>query len=196
LWRAFFTRRYEISTNTRTLADFQALRAYISDSSASRPPIFDDKQFPLPDPNELYQAGWPKKKDRLARAILAVSLRNGGLDLADGSSASPQNLARREYHHIFPVAHLERLGFGTGGVDVALNCALVTWRTNRNMSDKEPERYIAERRSDEDPDDNRIRERLTSHLVPYDEMVAGEYQEFLKQRAALVHDAMTRVCNS
>jgi hypothetical protein len=196
LWRAFFTSRYEKATTTHAIADYQQLRAFIAEPHAQRPVIFDDAQHPLPQQNELVSAGWPKMKDRLARAILALALRQGGLDLADGSTASRTNLARREYHHLFPAAHLRRSETPEADIFRSLNCALVTWRTNRTISDKEPERYLAERRTAEDPGESEIRERLATHLIPYEQMVAGNYEEFLNERAKLVEAAMKKLCST
>ena len=58
----------------------------------------------------MIASGWPVRSDRLARAILAIALRHGGLDLADGGAVTRANLGKREYHHLFPVAHLAQLG--------------------------------------------------------------------------------------
>lgn len=195
LWRAFFTSRYEKATASRSLVDYNELRSLIMDPSAPTPVIFNDVLYPLPEPQELMAAGWPKKKDRLARAILAVALRHGGLDLSDGSRASRPNLARREYHHLFPEAYLKSLGVEDDKIYRALNCALVTWQTNRTISGKGPERYLAERRDGSDLGEAEVRARLATHLIPYDEMVAGDYQAFLTKRAQLVHDAMTTLCS-
>jgi len=52
-----------------------------------------------------------------------------------------------------------------------LNRALVTWQTNRNISDKEPERYLAERLEGTPLGEAEVRQRLSSHLIPYDEML-------------------------
>ncbi len=194
IWRAFFSRRYEKATATRSLQDYHELKACIANPNAPRPAILDDAQYPLPERSELIAAGWPKKKDRIARACLALSLRAGGIDLADGSGVSRVNLARREYHHIFPAAHLKRQGVPDAQIYRALNCALVTWRTNRHMSDKEPERYLAERLTDADPGADEIRQRLATHLIPYDEMVAGDYPAFLQRRAEMLDEAMRSLC--
>ena len=194
LWRAFFSNRYEKSTNSRALADFNELRPLVTGTGKSSPGIFDDSQNPLPQTQELIAAGWPVRKDRLARAILALALKHGGIDLADGSSVTRANLEKREYHHLFPDAHLTRLGTPEDQIYVSLNCALVTWRTNRNISDKSPERYLAERREGADLGDEEIKCRLASHLIPFDEMIKGDYPAFLGKRAELVHDAMIKVC--
>ena len=195
LWRSFFSTRYERSTNSRALADFNELRLLVAGVEDSNPAVFDDEQHPLPRLQELIAAGWPKKKDRVARAILALALKEGGLDLADGSTASRTNLARREYHHLFPDALLKRRGVPDDRIYCSLNCALVTWRTNRTISDKEPERYLAERLDGTELGETEVTERLASHLIPYREMVAGDYDSFLKARASRVADAMTIICN-
>lgn len=195
LWRAVFSSRYEKSTNFRALTDYNELLPLVTGAAETKPVIFDGEQFPLPEVQELKSAGWPKKKDRLARAILALAIKTGGLDLADGSTASRGSLARREYHHLFPDAHLKKQGVEEQRIFRSLNCALVTWKTNRNISAKEPERYLAERRTKYDPGEATIKERLTSHLIPYDEMVAGDYEAFLTKRAEMVREAMIKVCD-
>ena len=194
MWRAFFTRRYERSTGTRALADYNELRGYVASANAAMPAIFDDEVNPLPDVNELVEAGWPKKKDRLGRAVLALSLRHGGLDLADGSPVSVGNLSKREYHHLFPAAHLKEKGVPSTKIFRSLNCALVSWRTNRTISSKEPEKYLAERRLDDSPTGDDIKARLDTHLIPYAEMVSNDYDAFLEQRAEIVRTEMLKLC--
>lgn len=196
LWRAFFTNRYESSTGSRSLADFNELLPLVTGSGESSPAIFDEEQYPLPQLSELTLAKWPKKKDRVARAILALALKNGGLDLADGSQASRGNLAKREYHHLYPDAHLKKFGVAEDKIYLSLNCALVTWKTNRTISAKNPERYLAERRDGTNLGEAEVRARLASHLIPYDEMVAGDYDAFLNKRAELIHSAMKKLCES
>jgi hypothetical protein len=194
LWRAFFSNRYEKSTNTRALADFVELKPMVMGTGTTEPNIFSDALHPLPLAQEMMDAGWPVRKDRLARAILALALKQGGNDLADGGAATRASLTRREYHHLFPDAHLTRLGVPDNQIYVSLNCALVTWRTNRNISDKDPERYLAERRVATELGEAEVKARLATHLIPYEEMVANDYPAFLKARATLVHAAMTTLC--
>jgi len=196
LWRAFFSNRYEKSTNSRALADYLELRALIAKDGVPQPAIFDDTQYPLPQTDELIAARWPTNKDRLGRAILALALHQGGLDLADGSTVSRANLPKREYHHLYPDAHLDRQGFSDAEIYRSLNCALVTWQTNRNISDKEPERYLAERLEGTPLGEAEVRQRLNSHLIPYDEMVAGDYRQFLEQRAKHVREKMLKLCET
>lgn len=196
LWRAFFTNRYEKSTNSRALADFLELKPLIMGATASEPIVFNNTLHPLPQTQELIDAGWPVRKDRIARAILALALKHGGADLADGGAATRANLRQREYHHLFPAAHLTRNGILDDQIYRSLNCALVTWRTNRTISDKEPERYLGERRDGTALGEAEVKARLATHFIPYDEMVEDDYPAFLTARAALIHAAMTALCTS
>lgn len=197
LWRAFFTNRYEKSTNSRSLADFSELKPLVTAGAAAKEPdVFDNGKHPLPTPEELRDAGWPVSKERLSRAILALSLRQGGCDLADGATVSRANLSKREYHHIFPQAHLARDGVPDEQIYLSLNCALVTWQTNRNISDKTPERYLSERRDGTNLGDYEVRARLATHLIPFDEMVKNDYPAFLDKRAHIVRDAMEKMCTT
>ena len=183
LWRAFLTERYELSTNSRTFADYKLLVPLLKGRDDGVPPIFDDDLYPLPKIEDLLLAGWPKKRDRLGRAVLLISLRKGGLDFADGSPASRGSLRSREYHHIFPVRMLEEMEVENDKIFRALNCALVAWKTNRNISASSPIEYLQQRIDASSLGKEEIRRRLVSHSIDYDALNVGNYDEFLAARA-------------
>lgn len=187
LWRACFTERYERTSATRALVDFRDMKSIMEGRSANAT-IFNETDYPLPSRDQIVGAGWPVKKDRLPRVVLALSLRAGGYDLADGSLVTRDNLKKREYHHLFPVARLKAENKDDRDIFRALNCALVTWKTNRNISDKTPEKYLAERLEGSSLGEEEVRSRLASHLVPYDEMKTGNYDTFLLHRADAMFD--------
>ena len=221
LWRSCFTNRYDRATNNATLQDYRGLKSRLVDGQYdSRIPIFDNEQHPLVDVGELRNAGWPRLRNTIARALLAVSLRFGGHDFADGTQANSTSLRNREYHHLFPDALLRNDGrMEDHEINRALNCALVTWNTNRNISAKEPVKYLRERvdRAAVDADqsewaEEQIRSRLASHVIPYDELNVGGYSEiscdeerasriredydrFLDARAEMIHRKIVRLCN-
>ncbi|WP_422362517.1 GmrSD restriction endonuclease domain-containing protein [Pyruvatibacter mobilis] len=194
LWRACYTDRYGKTSATRAYADFSRLADALRDENGSPEcDLFDEEIYPLADVSQLVSAGWPGRKDRLPRAILATTLRAGGVDFADGDGIGPENISRREYHHLYPVAVL-------GGdrsdafVNRALNCALISWRTNRKVAAKTPAEYIQARAEAADLGDDEVRQRLESHLVPYNELIAGDYDAFVKARAVLVESHMRDLC--
>lgn len=217
IWRAFLTRRYDSSAATATLQDFRALRDVLQNNkSEGDVPIFREEDFPLPEAEELTRANWPRTKDTLGRAILAIAIKRGARDLADDSEARRENLLRREYHHLFPEALLVK----DGGLEEreahrALNCALITWNTNRAISAKEPLKYLRERVQGtglaEELGLEEIKTRLASHVVPFDALNVGDYsgigqetdrkeriqrdyQRFLESRAQLFLDPIRKLC--
>lgn len=212
VWRSFLTSRYETQAATRALQDLRGLRGRLTDQSYDEVPIFDEELFPLPTKEVLKRVGWPGTNEIVARGVLAVTLRAGGRDIADDSSVTRDHLGLREYHHLFPNSLLVK----DGGVPEnesfrALNCTLITWNTNRNISAKEPLRYLRERVERADLGETEVRVRLASHLIPYDQLNVGgyneikdsdaraarirqDYERFLDARAALIVDAVGRLC--
>ncbi len=201
LWRSFTTSRYESSAGTRVLQDLRGLIAAL-EGQANSAPIFDEEQYHVPGAQELLRAGWPKARQTLARAILCASLRRGAFDLADGERASVTNLARREYHHLFPDAYLRKEAkLGKSDIYRALNCSLITWTTNRKIGAKPPLTYMRQRVELSAQGETEVRRRLESHLIPWDEFVAAEstgaeeaYRRFLDARAELVADDLAALC--
>ena len=193
LWRAFLTDRYEYATNNRRLVDYRLVRSRLKGQDTGLPPIFDDEQHPLPEVEDLLLAGWPKKRDRLGRAVLLISLRGGGIDLADGKPATRENLQSREYHHLFPVAILKESRVDSGRIFRALNCALVTWKTNRDIAAKSPEDYLRQRIDANSMGEEEIRRRLISHAIDYDVLAQGDYDAFLQSRAEAIFPEMRKL---
>ena len=156
-----------------------------------RPPQY--RLVRLPAIEEIMRAGWPARKDRLGRAILAVTLRRGGYDIADGAKANGSNIAKREYHHLYPVALLGE-DRDSPNANRAVNCALITWRTNRRIAANSPKDYIEERAEVAVLGMDEVRSRLASHLVPFDALLDGDYYSFVEERSKLVHQIMHKLC--
>jgi hypothetical protein len=131
---------------------------------------------------------------------------------ADGTPASRAHLKSREYHHLFPDSLLQNVG-GLKDEQAyrALNCALVTWNTNRNISAKEPVQYLRERVLKSALGEPEIRTRLATHAVPFDALSVGgyagitdadaraakvskDYDAFLTARADIVLSALKELC--
>lgn len=210
VWSAFFTDRYENSAGSRALADYKAMKATLSNHQYTEDdlitvPVLNRTEFPLADADSLVTAGWPKGTGIEARGILAVANYFQALDFADGQPASFDNLQKREYHHIFPDALLSEAKIASG---LALNCALITWKTNRTIGRADPLDYLKARV--EWADEETVSHRLRSHLVPYDLVsqatykglkdtaletkLGGEFKTFLKHRADLIAIAINQLC--
>jgi hypothetical protein len=207
LWSSFFTDRYENAAASRAFADFKALKALLvkqsySDDDLATVPVLNRSEFPLADVDSLLGTGWPKQAGITARGILAVTTYLGALDFADNKPASFESNQKREYHHIFPTALL-----ADANVDsyLALNCAFITWKTNRIIGRQDPLEYLKDRV--EWAGEESVRERMKSHLIDFDLLAKASYKglegeqlaailkpdfdAFLRARAKLVHAAVT-----
>ena len=169
-------------------------------------PVLDRKRYPLATAEALSQLSWPKRENIRARAVMAVFSKLGARDFADGSLLTAQQLSegRRHYHHVFPAALLKASGIEK---DLALNCTLITDKTNLDISNKDPLKYLQERYDWADQDE--VNARLATHLIPIDELKCGSYesltgealhdklqsdfQAFLIKRAEYVVAAMNRL---
>ncbi|MGQ7848555.1 GmrSD restriction endonuclease domain-containing protein [Granulosicoccus sp. 3-233] len=213
LWSSFFTDRYENSAASRAYADFigvkdkhRGIKAFLNkqgfdENTLSEVPVFNRKEHELADVDALMAAGWPKKVGIEARGILAVSNYFGGQDFADGRHASFESIQKREYHHIFPDALLSAAGIDSYR---ALNCALITWKTNRIIGRKDPLDYLKERV--QWADEKAVSNRLKTHLVSFELLSKAHYKglegealksklvvdfdSFMRNRAQLVHQAV------
>lgn len=177
MWSSFFTSRYEGAAPTRAFQDYKALvellsRSQFGPADYGHVPVLRRVDYPLPTREQLTRAGWPKSADRMARAILAANLNFGAWDFADGRVVSFDSLRNREYHHVFPDALLQEAGIESS---LALNCALVTWKTNRHIGRKDPLKYLQDRV--EWADEETVRQRLRTHLLDYDALLKATYED-------------------
>ena len=213
LWSSFFTDRYENSAASRAYADFKGVKDKhrgikdflcspdFDEKQLSEVPVFNRREHELADVDALMAAGWPKNVGIEARGILAVSNYFGAHDFADSKPALYESIQKREYHHIFPDALLFEAGIKS---DYALNCALITWKTNRIIGRKDPLDYLKERV--QWADEVAVSNRLKTHLVSYELLGKAHYQDldgdalksklevdfnqFMRDRARLVHQAV------
>jgi hypothetical protein len=214
LWRAFLTSRYEQSSTSNALQDYRGLRKVLSDGAAEDVvPIMSQESYPIPSKEMVAQADWPKRKSILGRGLLSLQLKCGAEDLADGGRATVATITSkerpREYHHLFPASTLDDAGIHGGQALLALNCALVTCRTNRAISNKDPIAYLKERADNCALGEDELRRRLRTHLIPYARLAVGyaglsdderrervrsDYDVFLSARAELLAKAAQRAC--
>ena len=209
LWHAFFTDRYEHSAGTHAYADYVALRRVMRGEMKENGtrfqiediPIFNSKEHPLPQAEELLTLEWPKRSTIRGRAVLAVTSYLGAPDFSTGEQIAPANINNRHYHHIYPDGLLREAEIDSSR---ALNCALISDKTNMSIGRKDPLEYMKDRYKW--TCETIVRERLQSHLIPIPELANGGYEgldekekaqklnrdfdAFIKRRAELVVKAV------
>lgn len=196
MWSAFFSGRYDLAAASVALSDYKAISDVIHKGAPqSKIKALNRKDFPLPNRQALIDAGWPAQRRRLARAILLITQRGRSEDISDGSHLTRENISSREYHHLYPRAWVKSKGYSEDIANRALNCILITWKTNRDISAKEPTKYLKERAKYSELGDAEIRRRLATHAVDFDLLNAGDYDAYLQSRAKSVEKAMKDLCN-
>jgi hypothetical protein len=196
LWTACFTDRYERAVPTNVLQDYRALRAFLVDGAPeTKVPCFDREVHPLPDDTAIRQASWPKRRDTLARALLALTFRGGAEDIADGATISRESLRAREYHHLYPAGYLRGQGVAADQANVALNCALISWKSNRVIAAQEPVAYLRARAEANLIGEPEIKRRLVTHGISFEALAAGDYGRFLAERAELALTGIRALCD-
>ncbi len=205
LWSSFFTDRYENSAASRAFNDYTAIIKVINGEkkedesfySEADIPVLNREKYPISTAEELLTIGWPKQENIRGRAIIAIASYLGAKDFADGQPMNKENVLIREYHHLYPDALLKEASVDSFK---ALNCTLITWKTNRIIGRNEPLKYIKER--SECSNEDVVKERLDSHLIPINELATGGYadiegdekvnkiktdfNQFLKKRAVII----------
>ena len=194
IWRSFLTERYKSAAATLLKGDHDALcRVFRGETDVDSVPIW---RLKVPGPTEIEEASWPTRSS-LPRALLAVALRRGSRDIGTGTELRPEDVGQREYHHLFPRAYLERhVERGRINPHLAMNCILISGKTNREAADKAPIKYLAGlamETSGTSVTERDMRLRLRSHVVRiHDIQVRGgvekSYRKFIRERAALVHE--------
>ncbi|NLJ24707.1 MAG: DUF262 domain-containing protein [Firmicutes bacterium] len=216
MWRAFLTGRYENSAATHAYRDYQGLKRILGGQSQDHElssigesvPIFNEAAYELPSAEELVDAPWPKLASIDGRAVLAITTRLGAFDFATEERVTASNISERHYHHIFPESLLSEAGLEDKS-SIAMNCALIGEKTNLNIGRKEPLEYLRERFKW--AKEETIKYRLSSHLIPMDELANGgyegleakeraekidrDYNAFIQRRARLFEVAVRKLCN-
>jgi len=181
LWRAFLTDRYERATPSKSLADFRKIRDYLLGKGEYEDiPIFNEQEYPSPVKEIIIDAAWAKNRTIIGRGLLALQIKCGAYDIADNTPANKQSVLSREYHHLFPAALLGKADLPNNRIFSAVNCALISWRTNRTISDKNPMQYLLERAENCDLGEIERDRRLRSHLIPIQEL-SMDYSDFDSQ---------------
>jgi hypothetical protein len=87
---------------------------------------------------------------------------------------------------------------------------LISWRTNRVIAAKEPISYLRERIKGAELGEKDVRDRLRTHLVPYDDLAVGwsnvaktvrgdairiDYERFMESRAQLFVGPIVELCS-
>lgn len=218
LWRAFLTDRYSRSANTRLLEDYRAIRENLEAAGPGdgerwrrNVPIFRERLHPLPTTERLADLDEdclrsPRTRDSLARALFAISLREGR-DFATGERTDNALGRQWVFRRLFPKGYLRNSGLSSRQADHGLNFARLTEETNSIIRNRPPHEYLALdgalARAANGATGDELPRLVESHRIPYEALVAAPradappaaeverlYRAFIRARARMMHRAM------
>jgi hypothetical protein len=183
-WYVSFTQRYKAGTNSAVMEDLYAMQAL-----ASGVPQFDHLDAKIsPD---LFKKTWRINSTVAKSAICMLAqlsprsfLSNSLVDL--GTAMSAYNA--REFHHIYPKAHLATMGIQFHESNIIANVCFLSSSDNRKISDSPPATYMATMDARSKPN------IAAASLIPLDAMDGSKpYADFILKRADLLAQAATRL---
>ncbi len=195
LWRWFWwtsaSERYSYASREKINSDAEYLENVLSGEPVDRSWQVSVKA------ESLLHVSMKSKTSALRNTFLCLLALQGPRNFKDGSPVNLSldffsTLARAERHHVFPVNFLKQQHIAANQVHLLPNFIFIPGELNREISDKSPSEYMTEYQSGNTNFDADIK----THLIPINAksaIWADEYEEFLKQRAALLAERLNQI---
>ena len=179
LWHTFLTKQYTgARVNDLLKKDYKALKQCLdpklADIRKAQVPIFDAEKLTEED---IIKAGWPNRKDIIARGILLACCQEDAKDPISGTELKSDNAEKRQMHHIFPkslfpksrAVKLDDSEDGLFNPHLALNCLFISKDTNDMFDNHLPGTYlekIYKPQNDSDKfNEDSVKANLKSHCI-------------------------------
>jgi hypothetical protein len=178
IWRTFFTRRYSKRLEQLNQDIKEVLKLKKRDKSSLgdfersvEARFFTDGAFNIRNVN--------------TKTFILLLASEGPLDFISGSAIALGSVLRecnkKEFHHIYPKAFLERSGTPKASVDSLVNLCLLPRASNNRISGQSPSQY----RALMPPDGPNVKKILDRALCPSD-IFHDDYSRFATERAELL----------
>ena len=190
-WRASFNERYRVGGEGFVTRDLQLIQKFVVDE------VGDATQFgTAPTANQLINAAFRFNNSRARAFILALAMR-GPRNLTNGATIDTADALstynRKQFHHIYPRAHLKRIEDPEED-NTIINICMLTASENNMVSDRDPNEYLPEAIERLGNDASAV---LKSNLIPTaDELdyASATYTQFLNARSYLVAGYIAKLC--
>jgi hypothetical protein len=179
-WKTAFSRRYSAQTDEKMDADIVAFDQLLAGNADSI-----GKYSYTVTADQLIKQRFTKSSP-LVRAFLLLLAQNHPIDLVNGTlvdlGKALSEYNSKEYHHIFPRAHLKKREFAPEKINSLCNFCFLTADSNKKISSKAPADYFVT----VVPQDKSS--TLESNLMPLNKEVyeKNDFETFLKLRSQRV----------
>jgi hypothetical protein len=190
-WRASFNERYRVGGESFVTRDLEFIQKFVIDESG------DSTLFGMaPSPRQLVSAAFRSNNSRARAFILALAMR-GPKNLTNGATIDTADALssynRKQFHHIYPRAHLKRIEDPEGD-NTIINICMLAASENNAVSDRDPNEYLPECIVRLGSD---VASVFRSNLMPDPanfEYATASYSHFLHTRSGLVATYIATLC--
>lgn len=186
-WKTSFSRRYSAQTDEKMDADisfFEQLLTGNADNSS--------RYSYTVSADQLVKQKFTKSSP-LVRAFLLLLAQNHPRDLVNGTvvdlNKALSEYNSKEYHHIFPRAHLKKREFPPEKINSLSNFCFLTADSNKKISNRAPSDYFLNVIPQ-----NTLVELLEANLMPLNKEIyeKNDFEAFLKSRSQKVMELLDK----
>lgn len=191
-WRASFSERYRAGGENFVSKDLSAVHEFVVNGSG----LPSDFGNPLTD-REWMSVPFRSNVSRTRAYILALAVR-GPRNITNGSridsSVALSSYNKKEFHHVYPRAHLKRQGIVKDD-NLLINISMLAAAANKEISDKDPNVYLPDCITKLGSTADTV---FASNLLPppstFDYSTAS-YSDFLAARLTIVEKFVGELCD-
>jgi hypothetical protein len=186
-WKTSFSRRYSAQTDDKLDADISFFEQMLDGNFEGTA-----RYSYTVTVDQLMKQRFTKSSP-LVRAFLVLLAQNSPVDLVHGGlvdlGAALSEYNSKEYHHIFPRAHLKKREFPLEKIDSLCNFCFLTADSNKKISNKAPSDYFVSVVPQQP-----LGTILESNLMPLNKEVyeKNDYESFLRLRSQRIIDFLDK----
>ena len=190
-WSSAFAERYRGASESFISRDLEAIDEYIILSS-------DSISFGTPPTaSDLIRIRFRANNSRSRAFILLLAL-NNPRNLTNGASIDPAEALscfnKKQFHHIYPKAHLGRSGEETQQNSL-MNICMLAASENNWISDQDPNQYLPHLLNTLGEEADPV---FRSNFLPGSESVdyqTMQFEDFLRKRSEIIYPVMNNLCS-
>jgi hypothetical protein len=191
-WRSSFDERYRGASEHFISKDLETIHKSVIEG-AGKPDDFG------PKPNsEIWEAVVFRSNNSRSRAFVLASALCGPRNLTNGIAVDPADALsiynQKQFHHIYPRAHLKKIG-APGNHNSIANICILAASENRLISDDDPHVYLPKCVADLGNQSSAV---FAASLLPDPTSfpyASASFEDFSSARAALIAALVDRLCD-
>lgn len=180
-WNNIMGDKYSGSTESTGESDFKEMKAW-----------FDNDGLQPFNSEEKGDYNTSKANSAIYKAIMCLVAKKGALDFIRDD---PPEYSTLEDHHIFPRSKAKQYK-AEKDVDSILNRTLIFEKTNRFISNKDPSSYIREIMNDQKIDEEKMKQRLSTHMISpkaFECMLKDDFSGFIRAREETIKEEFIKL---